>query len=615
MAVPDQLRRAPVPNKETAIDVPLRSALAAVRRGRVHGAVVLVLGLYAASAFVVPTLAPVAVSDDFLYARSVDVLLSDGELLILPASAATLVFQVVWGGLFAGIFGHSFGVLRVGTVVFTLASTIAVYGLCKELGLDNIRSSLGAAVFLFNPLGYVLSFTFMTESYFVGLLAFSAFFYARGLGDGEVRERWIVAGSVAAALAFLVRHQGILVPLGVLTYLGVSGRLRRDRPSLRLVFQVLLVPALAAAAYFLWFRLVHAVPASSAQDNFFEAWFDAGFSDVVELVRRVFFIEVMFIGLFALPIGLGAVPRLPRLVRSTPRSAWLTFAAIVAAAVAAAVTFGLRLQMPYVAQFLSTRGLGPPGDLHGGRLPLFGRDTRNLLTLACAMAAFVLLLALCRRLRLLRSPANGAAGVVLCVLLWQAVGVLAVSMALHDTSVSRDRYFLPLLPLAVCAGLWALRDVGVNLPVALVVTAGLAVFSVTGTHDFLEYQAATWQVGTYAHDAGVRYTRLDGGAAWDGHHLYEYSYKKAITPKLPKGLGPGPLLLSPHDVGPWWLTFYAPAVQIDYVVSAEPLASFTVLRKVEYSSWLQDDPTYIYLLRHPDVRPAPTSCKLPKCPG
>jgi len=39
------------------------------------------------------------------------------------------------------------------------------------------------------------------------------------------------------------------------------------------------------------------------------------------------------------------------------------------------------------------------------------------------------------------------------------------------------------------------------------------------------------------------------------------------------------------------------------VVSAEPLASFTVLRRVEYSSWLQDDPTYIYLLRHPDARP------------
>ena len=55
-----------------------------LRFGRVHAAVLGVLGIYGASAFVVPTLAPVAISDDFLYFRSVEMLVSDHRLVILP---------------------------------------------------------------------------------------------------------------------------------------------------------------------------------------------------------------------------------------------------------------------------------------------------------------------------------------------------------------------------------------------------------------------------------------------------------------------------------------------------------------------------------------------------
>ena len=289
--------------------------------GRVHWALLIVLGLFSASAFIVPTLASVAVSDDFLYARSVDTLLSNGELVILPATAATLVFQVGWGAAFAGIFGYSFGVLRVATVVLTLGSSVAVYGLCRELGVDKSRSALGTAIFLFNPLGYLFSFTFMTDSYFVGLVTISAYFYVRGLTKDEVRDGWIVAGSVAAALAFLVRHQGVLVPIAVVTYLVVSGRLRRDASSLRLVARVLLAPAVAAAGYFLWFRLVHGVPENSAQTTQIDAWLDAGFLDVAKLTRSVSVFAVIFVGMFVLPFGLAALFTVPRLIRASPKRA------------------------------------------------------------------------------------------------------------------------------------------------------------------------------------------------------------------------------------------------------------------------------------------------------
>ena len=595
-------------------------------RRRFPAALLLVLGLYGVSAFVVPTLAPVAISDDFLYTRTVEILGARAELVILPAAAMTVVFQAGWGAMFWTLFGESLGVLRVATVVFTSVSALAVYGLARTLRVDRGASALGAAIYLFNPLGYVLSFTFMTDGYFAGTVVIAAYFYARGLRDGEVHERWVLAGSFAAAVAFLVRQQGLLIPLGVLTYLVAAGRLRRDRASVRLGLYVTLVPALATAIYYVWFNYFRGAASTTAQDNYFDAWSDAGVTGVAAMIGRVTFLDAMFFGVFVLPVGLAALPRVRRLVVSVPRRGWVAMAGVVTIVAVAAALYPSWLRLPLAPHFITNEGLGPTGDLRGGRLPLVGGGVRTLATLACIVAALVVLLALCRQLATWRAPQNAAAMLVLTVLGWQAIGVLVPSLVLRDTFISYDRYFLPLLPLAVCLALWALlvasaagraglvasgagrarRPVGINLPIAIGATAVLAAVSVAGTHDFLEYQAAAWELARGARAAGVPIDRLDAGVAWDGRYLYERSVKQETKPVLPTGLPPGPLLLSDHDISPWWLTYYVPAaLENDYIVAAEPLVGFTVVRRVEYPSWLGRARTYMYLLRHPDASGPP----------
>jgi hypothetical protein len=334
------------------------------------------------------------------------------------------------------------------------------------------------------------------------------------------------------------------------------------------------------------------------------------------MAGRIAFLDAMFVGFFVMPIGLAALPRVRRLVGAVPKRGWIAIGAVVAIVAGAAALYPSWLRLPLAPHFITNEGLGPTGDLRGGRLPVVGGEVRTLATIACVAAALVLLLALGRQIERLRSGEHAAATLVLSVLGWQAVGVLVPSVVLRDTTISYDRYFLPLLPLAVCLALWALdaapgpgasrRPVGINLPIAIGVTAVLAAASVAGTHDFLEYQAAAWKVARGARAAGVPVDRLDGGAAWDGRYLYERSVKEDIRVVLPTSLPPGPLFLSDHDTTPWWLTYYAPAVaENDYIVSAEPLAGFTVVRRIEYPSWLGRARTYMYLLRHPDASGPP----------
>ena len=56
-----------------------------------------VLACFALTPLLVPMLVPAAVGDDWVYARSVEILLREGRLHILDLSVVTLLFQVAWG--------------------------------------------------------------------------------------------------------------------------------------------------------------------------------------------------------------------------------------------------------------------------------------------------------------------------------------------------------------------------------------------------------------------------------------------------------------------------------------------------------------------------------------
>ncbi len=89
--------------------------------------------------------------------------------------------------------------------------------------------------------------------------------------------------------------------------------------------------------------------------------------------------------------------------------------------------------------------------------------------------------------------------------------------------------------------------------------------------------------GTRRHRDGRPLTRLDGGASWDGYFLYDYSRINNIPNQTP--------------LAPWWVDLFAPATNSDYVVTTTPLLGYDVINVVEYSSWLEDDPTYLFLIR------------------
>ena len=164
-----------------------------------------VILLYIVAIFIIPTGAGVGISDDWTYYLSVDNLVTHGRFDILSVSAATMVFQLFWGGLFGFIFGMSFGVLRMSTIVITLLGGLAVFGMARELGVRRERAALGMAVYLFNPILFAVTYSFMTDPHYLALLAMSSYFYLRGLRSGNEQTRYILYGAAVASLGVLQR--------------------------------------------------------------------------------------------------------------------------------------------------------------------------------------------------------------------------------------------------------------------------------------------------------------------------------------------------------------------------------------------------------------------------
>lgn len=180
-------------------------------------------------------------------------------------------------------------------------------------------------------------------------------------------------------------------------------------------------------------------------------------------------------------------------------------------------------------------------------------------------------------------------GLIAMVGLWQCVGVLPPSYHYFNRGGSLDRYLLPLFPIAIILMLWALRDVNLMMPVAWVAISCIAVYSTAATRDYLVYIGAVWDMGYYANSIGADNSQIDAGSGWDGYHVYTNGQENG-SPVRTTGRAP------------WWIYLYARAIDSTYYVTTNPAnhKGYVVIEKQEYSSWLEDDTVYVYLVRRLD---------------
>lgn len=145
--------------------------------------------------------------DDFAYIRNVEHFVETGKFTITDWTSASLVFQILWGGLFAKIFGFSIKILQLSNYVLFYFGLLAFYGILRELKIDKLKSTIFTLFFLSIPWIIQYVFTFMSDIFYISLMVITIFFLIKGLNRNSILNLFL--GGIFLGLSFLERQVAI----------------------------------------------------------------------------------------------------------------------------------------------------------------------------------------------------------------------------------------------------------------------------------------------------------------------------------------------------------------------------------------------------------------------
>lgn len=531
------------------------------------------IALYIATALSVATELTDPIVDEPIYASSAYEFANSFTVTVSELSAPNAIFDAVWGGAFARIFGASISVLRASSVVLVALSAPFMYLLCRSLGSARSLALLGTAAYLFAPLAFTLSTTFQTDPHMMALVVMAAAVTIVGFQATSHQIPLLGASSALVSIAFLSRPQAlVMMAAAVVAWFIWGPSTRRWSGIAALAF----VPGLVFALHGIW---INSSGEPFVRSMSRQGALDRTFGDVVGLGAQSLVGFFIYVGLFVIPL----VPLLAGAVRSPKGRRVNLFLSV--GLVSLGISMLLNGQGPFDRQeWITNSGLGAVDrSFLGSRPDLMPAWALGLLTLVMLGGAFLFLTHLQngesrQNIRLSRRF------VLLCVAGF-TLAAFASALALQGRVF--DRYWLPMLPLVIALAVGAGTNSRKRLAASVALVAVLGLVSVIGSRDaFSTYR----QVNAFADAAvvsGVDPLALDGGASWSAAKFGLNDEHPAETLKR---------------IGPYWLKFYAVNSRPEFAVALEPLAGYTVVARRPYDSSLHTEPTFAYLIqRDPEL--------------
>ena len=167
--------------------------------------------IYLICIFIVNPIGDFPLNDDWSYGINAKALTIENKIFFHDWGAMTLIAHTFWGAIFCKIFGFSFTVLRVSTLVLGWGALMACYHFFQEGGMSKKHAFGGTLLLYFNTFFFVNTFTYMTEVPFLCFFLWAAYFSLKSInGKGTYN---IIFATFFSIIAILIRQHAILVPL------------------------------------------------------------------------------------------------------------------------------------------------------------------------------------------------------------------------------------------------------------------------------------------------------------------------------------------------------------------------------------------------------------------
>lgn len=425
--------------------------------------------------------------DDFSYAHTALQFARTGHVVYNAWAGPTQGWMILWGALFIKLFGFSFNILRVSTLILAMATVFVFHRILVRFGLPRRSAALGTLTLSLSPLFLPLSFSFMTDipGTFALLVCVSMCQRAIAATDTRGTLGWLIAAALVNLAAGTARQTAWLGALVIVPSTGWLLRRRRGALAVSLAAALLSIGAVWTMTQ--WF---------SHRPN---AWTDLTTAPrtVHHYLRATVFEEFVKLALCLALLLLPCLTAIVLRVRRLPLMAYLRGSLVLTVLLLSLRNAAARDRLKmWVAPWLyCTLGRFP----EFGKLPvdqLFGSSVRFPPWLGVVLAVSTVAVLWLAAERLFGSSAPEPAGIRETSVLWVLGPYTLVYLLLlfprADTLGLYDRYELGLLPLAIPLVLLAHeRIIGREVPIgSFLVLVIFALYGVADAHDAYADQRA-----------------------------------------------------------------------------------------------------------------------------
>ena len=501
----------------------------------------------------------VPLNDDWVYGKSVELLVQEGEFKLLDYCSSTILVQVLWGALFC-LFGFSFTALRISVIVLGLIGLLAFYKIALKIVKDKNISFLATLLMLANPIYFSLSGTFMLDVPFLTLTLLSLHCYIDAINTEQLKYfGWACFFSV---LAVLTRQIGLVLPFCFI-FPFVLRKTIRLKP---LIFSILsfLIVFFSYKMYLLYLSGNDMLPSIfSGSDVVINNLFNK--SIIVSTVKLIG-ITALYTGLFTLPVSIFVLREKVNLNFNSMLG--LSGLVFILALMIFKLPSGNIVNNLYIGPLTLTDtfivGVNIPDKIHDA---IFGGIL--FLSVLGVLLIFFNLIQKGNHFSIFNEEKSKAIFGALLLYGLVYVGFILLANAFFD------RYLLPFFFIAI---LLTLSDNKFQFNKKLILLYGVFVlpmflFTVCGFHDYIALNEARWKATRFLmEEEGIAPEHIDGGYEFNGWYNYSEDFVD-------------------YTGNTWWW-----AKDERYIIAYGHLPGTTILKEFTFSNWLYSKTNSIKIL-------------------
>lgn len=513
-------------------------------------------------------------NDDWSYAIAVNNFLTTGSFHPTGFTSMTLFSQVIWGSLFGKIFGFSYSVLRISTLVLSFIGLITIYFIARKLTPIRWLAYFMILLVAFNPLFFSLSFTFMTDIPFAVFSIISIFFYIESLQNPSPKIAYFALGTFFAIVSILDRQIGLFIPLAFAIANVVKYGLHAQR-----LFQSFLSIALTVIILFgfnYWLQISGKTPALYGVQIHDLIDIISSPTKILRSVPYYSFVAIMYIGLFLSPLLIIWYSSNSKKYFAIKKIILLSF--VVLSIITIGLYIGKHSAMPYLGNIFSIFGIGPfmlyDQNITGGHYSNFRYIVKFFIMAFSIIGGSILIGFLLSKLLmwksnhiLLRTDKNQIISFFLLIGVLIYLGPLLLIGGF-------DRYFI--IPIML-VGLAIISDVSsIYTMKTKIFSIGIFLiflsFTIVGTHDYMSRNKVRWTAIENLLNKKIKPSEIDGGFEFNGLYLYDKDYQSMPSKSW------------------WWVH------DNKYIIAYFELDGYTAIKKYEYTCWMPFIKNNIFIL-------------------